>query len=443
MMISSLIVDIRAPLGFRMERDCDFYTDSVALCYTQFMAWQPLSETDVGLDRNFWHIILTTGIAGVGDQIALFARIWAALTFGRHGFFVAPTVLAYSLPMVLFMLVGGAVGGRHPLRALILAGLSLAVVTVTLGGILPLTPGVLIAASFVSGVLDSVRSPTGQSLIALAVTPNHLYEANRIRQARFQVTRLLGPVAAGALIAVLGVRHTFLAATLLYVMGSLGLLGAKLAQPMIPGRGVDWGAIGRGWRLIRGRSEMFWMMIFYGFSNFAWLGPLQVGVPRLVRLIFHSGPTMLGVVNGAFGLGLLLGTLLAGRLGRDVRAIRYMFLFTAASDLVLGAAGFQTNSWGLAVAFFASGLLFAPVGPLFSTYVQSRTPPDTMTSVLSFTSLTLQGVQPVSVLASGLFSAFDPRVLFLAAGSIATVADLVGFSWVNKLMGRDTVGGTK
>lgn len=406
------------------------------------MGWQPQQEADVGLNRNFWHIILTTGITGVGDQIALFARIWAALNFGHHGFFVAPTVLAYSLPMVLFMLVGGAVGGRHPLRALILAGLSLAVVTVTLGGILPLTPGVLIAASFVSGVLDSVRSPTGQSLIALAVTPNHLYEANRIRQARFQVTRLLGPVAAGALIGILGVRHTFLAATVLYLVGSLGLYGAKLAQPLDSGRGVDWSAIGRGWRLIRGRSEMFWMMIFYGFSNFAWLGPLQVGVPRLVRLIFHSGPTMLGVVNGAFGSGLLLGTLLAGRLGRDVRAIRYMFLFTAASDVALGMSGFQSNSWGLAIAFFASGLLFAPVGPLFSTYVQSRTPPDTMTSVLSFTSLTLQGVQPLSVLASGIFSGFDPRTLFLAAGGIATAADMVGFAWVNKIMGRH-VGGTE
>lgn len=176
------------------------------------------------------------------------------------------------------------------------------------------------------------------------------------------------------------------------------------------------------------------MMAFYGFSNFAWLGPLQVGVPRLVRFIFHAGPTMLGIVNGSFGVGLLVGTLLVGRLGKPVRMVRYMMLFVAASDLVLGSAGLQPNSGGLAVAFFASGLLFAPVGPLFNTYVQSNTPFDTMTSVLSFTTLTLQGVQPLSILVSGLFSTVDPQILFLAAGALATVADLAGYVWLGRLL---------
>ena len=78
-----------------MENSRDFYTRAGPLCYTQPMGWQPQQEADVGLNRNFWHIILATGVTGVGDQIALFARIWAALNFGHHGFFVAPTVLAY------------------------------------------------------------------------------------------------------------------------------------------------------------------------------------------------------------------------------------------------------------------------------------------------------------------------------------------------------------
>ena len=182
-------------------------------------------------------------------------------------------------------------------------------------------------------------------------------------------------------------------------------------------------------------------MVFYGFSNFAWLGPLQVGVPRLVHFIFHAGPTMLGLVNGSFGVGLLVGTLFSGRLGRDVKAIRYMFLFTAASDLILGGAGLQHGSIGVALAFFGSGLVFAPVGLLFNTYVQARTPPDTMTSVLSFTTLTLQGVQPLSVLAAGIFGTMDPRILFLGAGGVATLADVVGFLLLNRLLGDNVLGG--
>ena len=395
-----------------------------------------LASDDVGVNRNFWQIAVATGISGLGDQIALFARIWASLEFGRHGFYVAPTVLAYSGPMVVLMLLGGAVGGRRPLRVLIIFGGLLAALSVLLGGILPMTPAALIGVSFLVGVLDSVRAPTGQSVIALAVSPPHLYEANRIRQVQFQVTRLAGPVAAGGLISLIGVQHTFLVSAGLYLLGGAGLIRARLAMPMSAGRAIDWSAISRAWGLIRSRPQTLWMMIFYGFSNFAWLGPIQVGVPRLVRLLFHAGPAMLGVVNGSFGVGLLSGTLMMGRVGGRAGGIRYVFLFVAASDIGLGTAGLMAGSWGMAAVFFGAGLLFAPVGPLFNTYIQERTPADTMTAVLSFTTMPFQWVQPVSVLVSGLFSAFDPRVLFVAAGVVATAADLVGFFWINRLLDR-------
>ncbi len=387
------------------------------------MANQPCSDHSSGHDYNLWHILISTGFSSLADQIGQLTFVWSALKLGHHGLYVALVLGAYTVPLLLLMLVGGWVGDRWPRGTLIIASLALAVLAFVMSQIV-LSAAVLMAGALTAGLADSFRTPVGQSIIAFAVPSHQLQSANQLRQIRFQLTRLAGPVLAGLLIAHFGVSGSFLSAFALYFIGGASLWGSRLEyhhkKRQTPG-------LHNGLNRIRQTPVLLWMMIFFGLSNLAWFGPLQATMPSMVRDVLHGGALAYGMVTAAFGGGLLTGSLVLGHL--QFRNIpNAMFAFMTTSDVILACSAFTHALWELGLVLGVGGLVFAPAGILYNTFIQQRVGSDGLSQVFAVSSLFLQGLGPLSLAIVGGLSFISPPIILMSAGIAGTLAD--GSGWI-------------
>jgi DHA3 family macrolide efflux protein-like MFS transporter len=116
-------------------------------------------------------------------------------------------------------------------------------------------------------------------------------------------------------------------------------------------------------------------------------GAFLVMEPLYVRDTLHRSPAVLGFLQSAFGIGLILATVALPRLGDrvvSVKAVSYSILASGAAAMLYVATHILAVSmagvfiWGVAVGFFISPT---------QTLLQRATPPETHGRVMSLTSL--------------------------------------------------------
>lgn len=383
--------------------------------------------------QNLTRFMVASGLSGLADQAVQLTVIWRALALNWPPA-VAMVTLAYFIPFVGLMAWGGSLGDRlSPRRLLVWCGLALALVTLGLGLIPNLTLPVLAVAAVIRGALDAVRSPVSMAASALAVSRRHLREANTWRQVRFQMTRLMGPVAAGFVIAGLGVHGALGLWSAVYVVGALAVLAVQFrAVPPVPRQSL-WQEFTSGVRLVQGVPFLVTAVIYWGLSNLMIMGPLQVDLPRLAHVVFHAGPAGVGLLSAATGSGVLLGTLILTRLKLPVRMGRAMFGLMALSDILLGLAGVMPGFWMAALALMAGGLLFGPAGVLYGTTLQAATPDGALSRVQAVSTMAQVSLMPLSIVLVGLVATASPRLILLAGGFLAFFLDGLGYLRMRQL----------
>lgn len=396
-----------------------------------------MASMDDQLERttlaNLGRFILATGLSGLADQAVQLTVIWRALAL-NYPPAVAVVTLGYFIPFVGLMAWGGSLGDRiSPRRLLLWCGLCLAVVTLALGLVPNLTLTVLVGAAVIRGAFDAVRSPVSMAASALAVSRRHLREANTWRQVRFQMTRLMGPVAAGFVIAGMGVHGALWLWSGVYAVGAVAVLAVTFRPVPAVAPKPLWEEFTGGVRLVQGVPFLVTAVIYWGLSNLMIMGPLQVSLPRLAHVVFHAGPAGVGILSAATGSGVLLGTLILTRLRLPTRMGRAMFGLMALSDLLLGLSGALPGFWMAALALMAGGLLFGPAGVLYGTTLQAATPDGALSRVQAVSTMAQVSLMPLSIVLVGLVSTASPRWILVAGGLLAFLLDGLGYLRMRQL----------
>jgi DHA3 family tetracycline resistance protein-like MFS transporter len=138
----------------------------------------------------------------------------------------APTALsvvgvAWTLPMVLFLLVGGVLGDRIDRRRLMIVSDTIRATAVGGMAILALTGAIelwhVIALVVLYGTGQALFAPTFQAIVPEVVPPAQIVQANSLQQLFEPLAfRLAGPALGGLVIGVLGTGEAFLIDTLSY-----------------------------------------------------------------------------------------------------------------------------------------------------------------------------------------------------------------------------------
>ncbi|HZC05116.1 MAG TPA: MFS transporter [Ktedonobacterales bacterium] len=333
-------------------------------------------------------------ISAVGDGAFFTALAWQVLLLTRSATAMGAALVAQSIPLVIFMLVGGVVADRLPRRLTLLwsdggrAVVTLLVAVLGFSGRLQFWHLITLAALF--GLAEAFFRPAFQSIPPELVPVEDLPSANALSSFTRSVTTLVGPAIGAALVSIASPAGAFafdgvtfvISAVCLVMMGRvdgqtkrvdaaegheasaavadiapLGPLTAlaeaalavertetttllatePTAEPAAASashglRGVL-ADIREGVAYVTGSTWLWLTIALASLGNVAF-APLQVALPRLVHDTFHQGVWLLGAILTSVSIGSILATLVVGQFKR----IRHRGVVAYVSLVVSSAA---------------------------------------------------------------------------------------------------------
>jgi hypothetical protein len=250
-----------------------------------------------------------------------------------------------------------------------------------------------------------------------------------------QLAGLIGPALAGLVIASVQLGVAFVVDAVSFTIAAIALLfvvGGRRAAPADSGDGSRpglLGTIGAGFRFAWSDPAVRSLILLTAAFNFAFNGPLLVGLPFLAENGLGGGSATFGILLSAFGAGSLLGAAAAGSIPRVPRL----------GTVVLGSAigmGVAFGLLGVAPNVVSAGAILAAIGigagflnvHIFS-WLQGRTAEEMRGRVMSMVMLGSVGLAPLSyALAGVIIDLGAATVMFAVAGAIVAGTALIGFA---------------
>ncbi len=413
--------------------------------------------------RNFRLLWSAGTLSAVGDQFDLITFPWLVLLITGDPLAVGTIIAVSSIPTIFFMLIGGSLVDRFSPHLIMQTNNAMRVVLSTSLAILVLTGltnlWALYLFALLKGVADAFYYPAQAALLPRIVTREQLRQANAVVQTTVELSGFVGPLLAGALIALFsgtpgtalvpdsaaatpssttGVGLAFAVVAVAFFVSALLLAGMRLERrdPAVADRLAErdsragiWASIVQGLRFVRADAAMFTLFILIAGIELFVQGPAIVGIPVLANTQLPEGVLALGIISAAYAGGSLLGAVLAGALPAPKRRLGPLFMtLFALSGLLLMPFGFLTMTWVVAGLVLVIGIMGGYANILFTAWLQGRTPQAMMGRVMSLLMVASIGLSPVSNAVSGALIKLSLGWVFVGAGAaMALLCLLVGF----------------
>jgi MFS family permease len=369
-------------------------------------------------NHDFMSLWTAQAVSNVGDWVYTMA-VFASLGGRASPHIFATLMLAEVGPSALTGALGGPLVDRLPRRALmVVADLGRAAAVGSL--FLVHTPGLvhLYLVAVLLGIMRALAQPALQASLPNVVHPDQLVAANSLVSGTYHSAVMIGPVIGGLLVAHVGVEPAF-AINALSFAGSALLIARVTLPPQPPTEG--WRPIQElreGLRYSLSTPLVRGLMIVIGMvmMGAAIKNPTE---PAFVFQRLHGTTSTLGLVTGVWGVGMVLGTLIAPS---AVRAWRREQLLTV-GILVVGACLLATSR-AVSVAPILMLYLFAGAGNglgsvCYETLLQERTPDHLRGRVLAACDAVFDGALLAGYAMTGLLDhRFGPRAMFAIAGIV-------------------------
>ncbi len=233
----------------------------------------------------------------LGDQFYLVALPWLVLQMTGSGLAVGTIMMAATIPRMVFLLVGGAVSDwLSPHKLMVASNAFRSLVCAILTALVLLKAVSLwqlfvLAAAF--GTLDAFFAPALKSFIPALLDDETLVAGNSLLQGSNMLAKFIGPSLAGFIIAVAGTAMAFALDTVsfIFVTACLLLMRTKRVTPgsAEPKRTKLFASILEGLRYTLREPAIRSLIILLGVIEFAFAGPLTVGLAALANSRFAGG----------------------------------------------------------------------------------------------------------------------------------------------------------
>ncbi|MFC1442277.1 MFS transporter [Streptacidiphilus sp. N1-10] len=361
----------------------------------------------------------------LGSSMAPVALAFAVLNASGSTGDLGIVVTARMVPLLGFLLLGGAVADRFPRRTvLLLANLGSGV---TQGGVAALlltgsySLGPIAALSLLNGVLDAFTTPALRGVLPQLVDRERLRQANALLGSMRNATKILGPSLSGVLVVAFGGGPAIAFDALTFLLAALCLARLSLTDRMPAARGTGMlTSLREGWTEFRRIRWVWTVALSFCVINLVQVGTWQILGPSLTKQV--SGEAAWGFVLSARGVGLLLTSALMYRV--TVRhLLRLGQSVTALGALPLLALGAGLHAPWLIAAAFVAGLGSSVVGIGWDTSLQEHVPAGVLSRVSSFDDLLSYLAIPIGQLSVGpLAHAFGGFRVATTAGVVYAVA---------------------
>jgi MFS family permease len=343
--------------------------------------------------RDFRLLFASMLASNMAMGMQMLARGW--LAFELTGSFAIMGVISFSfaIPMFLFSLIGGATADRVEKRTLMVLTQFGTLITALATGVM-ITTGVisvplLFAVGLVQGTVMAFRMPVQMAMIAEVVPDDDLMSAMAINNAAMSGTRLLAPLTAGLLLAVLGVDMVYYAQVVMYVITLIFILQLPRTTGHLAGadeRGtVIFEAIG-GLRYVWADKQILALLLMGSIPMMLMMPPMMTMLPGFAVKELGLGGDGLSYLMTLSGIGTLVGSFLVATLTEFKRKPLLQMIAGLGAGLGLVALGLGTKAFGLPgalVALLLVGLFQGPFMTLNMTMVMSKAKPEYLGRVMS------------------------------------------------------------
>ncbi len=318
-------------------------------------------------------------VSNIGTWMQRTAQDWLVLTQLTHANATAMGVvmaLQYGPHLLLLPLTGFA-ADHFDRRKLLLA-------TQTAQGLLALGLGLLTLSGQVQlwqvyvfalllGCVTAFDAPARQTFVSELVGEDNLSNAVALNSTSFNAARMIGPAAAGLLIAALGTGWLFVlnAASFAAVLGSLVLLRIGELYPRPRARRTP-GSFIEGFRYVAKRPDLIAILLMLFLIGTFGLN-FSIFISTMSVTVFHAGASRFGLLMSMLAIGTVAGALLAA--GRARPRIEQLSVSAAAFGSGCLLAAVMPSYWLFGLALIGVGIAVMSFTNSTNSLVQLSTEP--------------------------------------------------------------------
>ncbi|MFC1941124.1 MFS transporter [Chloroflexota bacterium] len=263
-------------------------------------------------------------IGMVGHSASLWAetvaRSWLIWQLTGSATLLATVHLLRAIPLLFFGLFAGVAADRFDKRKILIICQSFTLINHVVLAVLIITGVVevwhVLLTTFLSGCSKAFNQPTRIALIPSLVREDELTNAVALNSVAVNITRIVGPAAAGLLIASLGIGAVYFVAAGVYVIAIACTIMLRV-PPVITrlGKTSVWTDMGEVFQYVYKEKTILILVVLA-------LIPLTVAWPYIALLpifadtVLDIGAPGLGWLYSAIGVGALLAVIIIATLGR-------------------------------------------------------------------------------------------------------------------------------
>jgi len=373
------------------------------------------------IEPNFRRLWIGQTASAIGDGLTGVALTFAVLGLRGSAADLGFSMAAFMVPRVAFMLVGGVWADRLP-RRLIMVGsdvvravAQLILAVAILGGWASLP--VFLAVAAVSGAASAFFQPAVIGLIPQTVSAARLQQGNALLNLSQSTAFMLGPIASGVLVALIGSGWIFAIDAASFAISAAFLLTLSIPRTPVAERQSFLGDLAEGWHEVTGRRWLVASLAAFAFGNLAFAAFFTLG--PLVVEEHLNGAADWGVLMGVFGFGGLAGGAIGLR-WKPARPLLASFGVLLAAPLTLLAVSFAPPLLVFAAVLAVMAVAISLTNTFWHTTLQQQVPPQSISRVSSYDWMVSLLIFPVGASVAGpLADAIGPELTLYAFAALA------------------------
>ncbi|WP_428986098.1 MFS transporter [Streptomyces pyxinae] len=338
-------------------------------------------------DRNYLLLTSAAVVTNLGTHGALIAAAFAVLETGGDGGDVGLVTAARTLPLVLFLLVGGALADRLPRHRVMVAANALNCVSQGLFALLVLAgePRLwqMMVLTALCGTGQAFFNPAAEGMLLSSVSGEHTNRAFALFRLAMNGAGIGGAALGGALIAVVGPGWVLaIDAAAFAVAGTLrAFLDVSHVAERTPGGGLL-ADLRDGWTEFVSRPWL-WSIVAQFAVVVAVIGAAEAVYGPLVARDHLGGARPWGLALAAFGVGTLCGAVLMMRWKpRRLLLVGTLCVFPLALPSAALAVPLPVEA--LAAVMFVSGVTLEGFGVAWMTALHQEIPEEKLSRVSAY-----------------------------------------------------------
>jgi len=357
---------------------------------------------------NFCWLYAATFSWNLARWIEMLAVGWVAFELTGSAWDVALTGFFRNVPLLALGLAGGLVADRWDRRTiLIVAQVTNLLVTCAIALLLwthHLAFWHLAVANMLLGVTWVFDWPARRSLLPDLVHKRLVLRAFALDNLNMNMTKVLGPLLGGGLIALVGVFGCYVALGAVYSAALVALFPLVMPPRTSLARGTSvLSNLGAGIRAARASQAVIGVLAITVTMNMLAFPYMQV-LPVFAVDVLRVGPTGLGALGAANGLGSFIGAVVMIWYGHQARIQGWLFII-GSGLMCFALALFAMSHWFVPclLLLMLGGLGQASFGSLQSTIIVNNVDPEVRGRAMGILALAI-GSSPIGALLVGALS---------------------------------------